>query len=560
MIQKVFVALTLVLLFLVQPQMVPTKEYSADRFDQAILVQADGSMLVRETVAFTFVGGPFTYVFRELPTYKTDGITILSASMDERTMPQGSGAGQVEIAYKDPIKVTWHFAPTSDQNHTFVLTYRVLGVVQKTQGADFLNWEALPTRYDYTIRSSTITVSYPEQAVLLDVPEVVRGSAHVATTPNIVIFSTHDLRPNTRLEIGLRFRPGSLIVNAPRWQKLNEQAQALILPYLVGGIMIFVVGSLFLAWLYLRYRRRRSFAYAEAPLITEPPDDLPAAVVGALLSKGPGWNSALATLFDLADRGVLTITQSPEKKWYQAHSDFVIEIQSQQADLRPHERGLLEMLFQTKKGLQSTINVSNMGRAYANRQKRFNDLLKQEMIELGFIDEQQQRVRRSFAIISSILPILASIAIVPCLVFGIPNGVWPIVFLPIGVMAMGVTALVLWGISSPLSDKGMQSAVGWKAFFHYLRDLLREKEPQPSPELFGEYLPYAASFGIADKWVKYFQKRHMDVTIPAWFHALARADDLSYFVMMVVATRAVGHSGGAGGHAGAAGGGASGAG
>src|SRR5215472_6200591 len=181
MVHRLIVAFSLVMLLLAQRQAVPTKEYSADRFDVSIAVQEGGSLIVTEAVTFKFVGGPFTFVFREIPTDKTDGISILSASMDDQTMQQGTGAGQVEIAYGNPVKVTWHFAPLSDQTHTFVLTYKVLGVFQKESDADVLNWEALPTNYDYVIRSSAIGVSYPDMAILIGTPEVVRGSAQVMT-------------------------------------------------------------------------------------------------------------------------------------------------------------------------------------------------------------------------------------------------------------------------------------------------------------------------------------------------------------------------------------------
>src|SRR6266571_2573931 len=183
MIHRLFIALSLLMLLLGQRLAIPAKEDSADRFDVAIAVQEGGSLIVTEAVTFKFVGGPFTFVFRDIPTDKTDGISILSASMDDQAMHQGTGAGQVEIAYGNPVKVTWHFAPVADQTHTFVLTYKVVGVFQKESDADVLNWEALPTNYDYAIRSSTISVSYPDRAILPGTPEVVRGSAQVTTSP-----------------------------------------------------------------------------------------------------------------------------------------------------------------------------------------------------------------------------------------------------------------------------------------------------------------------------------------------------------------------------------------
>ena len=562
MIHKLIMALSLVMLLLVQRQAAPAKDYTAERFDASIVVREGGSLLVTETVTFKFVGGPFTYVFRDIPTDKTDGIAIISAAIDDQTMQHGTGTGQVEITYGNPVKVTWHFAPVSDQTHTFVLTYQVMGVFQKAQNADVLNWIALPTDYPYAINSSIITVNYPEQAVLIDAPEVVRGSALVTTTPGTVVYSAHNLKPKTQLEIGLKFRSGSVITQAPQWQQLQELSIALIPPFLLGGLAIFVIGSLGMVWYYRRYRRKPAGIEVETLPITTPPDDLPPAVAGALLIQTPNWNNALSTLFDLAKREVLSISQSDQaKKWYRPQPEFLIELQSQPPDLRPHELGLLALLFETKKGMDSTTSISKISRTYTSRYKRFNNPLKQEMTAMGLLDTERQHIRRRFLVISLIVLILGCIAMLLSLLFGIPTGTWPMLFLSLGVIGVSITVAVLWGMFSTLSEKGMQDAARWKAFSRYLRDITHGKELDISQEVFERYLMYAATFGLAEKWVKYFQKQGMTV-VPPWFHSLASSnvDNLSYFVTMIAVSHAVGGSSGGGGGGGAAGGGASGAG
>jgi hypothetical protein len=562
MIHKLIVSFSLVILLLAQQQAVPAKDYTAERYDADIMVKEGGSLIVTETVTFKFMGGPFTYVFRNIPTDKTDGITIMSASMDDQTMQHGSGAGQVEITYGNPIKVTWHFAPVSDQTHTFVLTYQVLGVFQKAPDADVLKWIALPTDYTYTIGSSTITVSYPEQAILIGTPQVVQGPAQVTSAPGAWVFSAYNLKPKTHLEIELKFRSGSVITQAPQWQKLQELSISLIPPFLLGGLAIFVIGSLGMILYYRRYRHQPSIIEEETFPVTSPPDDLPPAMAGALLVQTPNWNNALSTLFDLAKRGVLSISQSDHpKKWYRMHPEFLIELQTQPPDLRPHELGLLALLFETKWGMESSTSISTISRTYTSRYKRFNNPLKQEMSAMGLFDTERQHIRRRFLVISLLLLILGCIAFLLCLLFGIPTGTWPSLFLPLGVIGISITVAVLWGIFSTLSEKGMQDAARWKVFSLYLRDITSGKELEISQEVFESYLMYAATFGLAEKWVKYFQKQGM-VVVPSWFHSLAttNVDNLSHFVTMIAVTHAVGGSSGAGGGGGAAGGGASGAG
>ena len=58
------------------------KPYRAERFDSQIVVEPGGAIVVTETIRFAFGPDEFTYVYRELPSRRTDGLTILEASMD----------------------------------------------------------------------------------------------------------------------------------------------------------------------------------------------------------------------------------------------------------------------------------------------------------------------------------------------------------------------------------------------------------------------------------------------------------------------------------------------
>ncbi len=57
MIQCLCLALATLMLFFAQPA-APAKTYSAQQFNQAISVQQDGSLLVKETVIFTSIKLP----------------------------------------------------------------------------------------------------------------------------------------------------------------------------------------------------------------------------------------------------------------------------------------------------------------------------------------------------------------------------------------------------------------------------------------------------------------------------------------------------------------------
>src|SRR5258708_4424593 len=404
-------------------QTLPAKDYSADRFDAQITVQNDRTLLFKETVVFNFVGGPFSFVYRDIPTDKTDSIAIQSAYMDDRLFSEGTGSGQVEIIRDNPIQVTWHFAPTSDATHTFVLNYRVQGVVQREQNVYACYGEALATQYDYTIRYSTITVTYPQQATLLDSPQVRQGTATISTVPNEVTFSASNLSANTLLEIGLRFAPGSLITQPPHWQQQQEFIDALILPFFSAGIVVFLLGTFLLILYYRRQRRHIPFDVEQNARLSEPPDNLPPAIAGTLLHSKPSWNQALATLFDLviyylglantpaswnqalatlfdlADRGIVGFVVTPDDKpgtgfsiWdvgYISETHYLLERRYQPDDLARYERVLLAILFSGTQ--RNTIAMTSLSAVYSSHDLVFTELLKRDMLARGFFDPQRQR-------------------------------------------------------------------------------------------------------------------------------------------------------------------------
>jgi hypothetical protein len=201
------------------------KDSKAERFDVLMDVQPDGSLLVTETVVFHFQGGPFTFVFREIERRNLDDLQILEVLLNGATLPAGAGAGQAEIAGDDPIRVTWHFAPTSDSTHEFILRYRVEGAIQTGAEGDLLHWIAIPTDHDYRIAAASVTLTYPAGARLSEGPTLNRA------------FETRQLDTGYRLSVGqmdknedliltARFPAGSLVGTPPDWQVRQEAADS----------------------------------------------------------------------------------------------------------------------------------------------------------------------------------------------------------------------------------------------------------------------------------------------------------------------------------------------
>ncbi len=563
MFKRLFLWLAVLLLCAVPLSVGAAKSYSAERFDVDWNLTESGLLEVTETVVFRFEGGPFTYVYRDLPTDYSDGIWGIEASLDGQPLAQGTQAGQVEIDGDNPIKVTWHFAPTSDSNHTFQLRYNIFGVIRSEGHADLFWWNALPTDYEYDIASTTVRLTFPPGLQPSGPPEVRRGAAQVTQGAGQVTWSTRDIKSKTPLTVALPFPSGSLIAAPPVWQTRAAAAQEAMPGFLVaaGALLAAGIAALWAVW--ARGRRPETALGSAALRSSVLPDQTPSAIAGTLVAADakPGATQALGALFSLAQRGVLVIEESLEKHWYRPHEFSVRLVDPAPRDLRPHEQGLLDLLFMQKAGRTNTIKLSDVGTRLTTKLSRFSQPLTEELLAARLIDPERQATAKRFMLIGVGL----LLTIIPLGALGVvfmPRvGGWPFLLVAV-VFLMGIAAFILAAAYSPLSDEGEREAARWKGFQKYLKDVVKGREPAWDLKLFDSYLPYATAFGLAEGWAKAFQKRG-GAEIPTWFRAVADAGDggVASFIAMTSAAQSVGSSGAGGaGGGGAGGGGGSGAG
>lgn len=550
----------LVSLILVTPVMAE-KAYYAERFDVLIMVQEDGSALVTETVEFHFSGDPFTFAFREVSAVETDGITFLEAGMDGSPLELGDKPGQVEVNPGDPMRVTWHFAPTAPEaTHVFTLRYRAEGVVRAGE-ADTLIWRAVPEEHDYRIANSAITLTFPAQAKPLETFSLDRNF-EATRDGQQVILTTRELGEDESLVLTARFEPGSLTTITPRWQTNRDQSRAAVtkaLPFgLISALGVLLLGG-FGLFTYSRTQDRELNIPASVST-ANPPADVPPAVIGKLTGQ---QSYQLGALFDLAQRGVLEIE---EAKGFLGSRKYLLVRKETGFPLQPHEQGLLEAIFKKN---EREINLSEVGTRLASKKNLIDEPLEEELVQRGWLDPERKQVRNRMMTLGVMGLLMTGGLLCAGLLLGVTTFSVAPVWLPwFAITGGAVTGLFLlcvivvsYGASySILTPAGEEQSAHWKGFGEYLRSASKGREPAIRPDFFERYLPYAAAFGVGVGWAKYHEKLG-GVPLPAWFHGMAGSDgNFGSVVAAMSATDSSFSSGGAGGGAGASGGGASGAG
>src|SRR5215212_297626 len=96
--------------------------FFAERYNSRIEVLHGGTLRVIETITLRFDEGTFTQFYRVVPRRLSDGVEIVSATLDGQVLPAGEGPGHVQVSGSSQVRVTWKFAPVSNSTHTFQLT------------------------------------------------------------------------------------------------------------------------------------------------------------------------------------------------------------------------------------------------------------------------------------------------------------------------------------------------------------------------------------------------------------------------------------------------------
>jgi uncharacterized protein (TIGR04222 family) len=528
------------------PEAADAKDYTAQRFDVSIRALDDGSIQVTETVRMTFEGGPFTYLSREIPLRRTDGIDILGASMDGRVLARGTDPGQFDVRIKESrVAIRWHFDSTSDRTHAFRLSYVARGVLREDSGAHVLEWQALPGEHRYGIADSRITL---DGAVFDGEPQIrARGVVDVRAkrSERGWTIETREIEPNGWVALAA---PATLAAGVvPRWQQRERRQHALV-PRLMQYAAIVTVVSLALVLLIWRQDPSPPILDDQGTVDTPPVPRSPA-VAAAILAGGHSTNShAPGVLFDLAARNVVTVTESEgrlKRRFTLARNEGITA--------KPHEATLLDVMFKGERSVEFSKAASRLARGG----RSFRHAVNEELRRLGLTDESRQAVRHRLFVVGIALGVL-SVAVAILLIVT-DAGPWGLA-IPLGMDVAAVVALGLAATRAELSDEGLRERQQWRAFRKSLKGSLGSTAPMgpsgPEPSAL-RYLPYVAAMGLAVPLSRYLRKHGTAASLPPWFRGLAGSDGSAAFATFVgttaTSTGGASASGGAGGGSSSAG-------
>ncbi|MCD6289413.1 MAG: DUF2207 domain-containing protein, partial [Anaerolineae bacterium] len=301
-----------------------------DRWDVDITVLKDGTFRVVERQTIEFTSGTFTFGTRGVNVQRLDHISGVRVQEGDRVFQESSsGEPWTFTTYMDgnEFKIKWYFPPTSDSRHTYTIAYTVHGGLRYYSEGDQLWWKAVVANRAFPVRSSRVTVQIPEPA------KVQKWAAYgVASTAKqldehtVVFQATKEIPPGQEFEVRVQFTPGVVAGKPQPWQQRADAEAAaqeklaewdrrwrpLINLLMIAIGLLLVVGGPAVLYLLWYTRGRDAPVKLPADYLIDPPSDIPPGVAGTLVDERADMEDIIATIVDLARRGVITIEEVHE--------------------------------------------------------------------------------------------------------------------------------------------------------------------------------------------------------------------------------------------------------
>ena len=419
-------------------------------------------------------------------------------------------------------------APITNQPQSFRIEYTVTGAIRVYEGGDELGWTAIPDdHYGFPILSSTITVELPpgfapREGIDPIITDGAPGEIQVNGT-TVKAIATRIIGGDESFKIGLQY-PHDPNARMPVWQAAFDEQQAYeqnVAPLVNLGALLIALVLLVggpLGVYYVWYTRGRDPEIGPVPeYLTEPPSDLPPAVVGTLVDERADLRDVLSTLIDLAHRGYVVIEEEREDTGLFGlggkKSSFVFKrTDKDTATLRTFERDVLDKVF----GRSMERSLDALKNKFYKYIPALQANLYDELVAEEFFGRKPDDTRRIWSGLGGallVIPIVLGVVIAST-----SEDVNPILFLiPVALGITGVLVSIVGQHMPAKTRKGALEAAKWQAFYRYLRNLDRYDSAESVAERFDEFLPYAVAFGMERSWVRRFSQVET-VPIPYWYY------------------------------------------
>ena len=496
-------------------------------FKMQALVEPTGTVQVNETLTAHF-DGSWNGLVRQIPLLarRPGGLEPLGLQVISITDPAGRPYRYESSHQGSELSLKIFIPDAENASRTALITYRLKRGLRFYPDHDEFNWNVIGNGWKVPIERASARVQLPPAVAQLHASVYTghRGArerdATLATgTTTVSSTTTRQLEPGESFTLAVGFAKGLVPSPSPLTQLIWwwQGRLALLLPLLSAGVL----GGL---W----WNTGRDPALGSVAVVYEPPEGLPAAVLGSLVAEQVSPSALGATLVGLAVKGQLRIEQQ-QRMFLKLSKRFVFTLlsdQAQRSQLLPHETYLIETLFpSTEPG--AMVSTDELRDKYYVHVPGFERLVKQAVVAEKFFRRWPGTVR-ALTLFSGLalagVAVLLAMAVLPRDIVLLQWEAHPLLTFGSLALTAGLVGLFAWIMPSrtPRGVSVLRRTLGFQEFLR-LVEAPRMERVVLTPELFERFLPYAMVAGLTRPWTAAFKGILM--TSPNWY--VGRGDSFS---------------------------------
>ena len=486
------------------------KQLTWERLDVDLTVQPNGDLRVIETNVISFTAGRFSFGYRDINQSRLTDISDISA-VDQSGTPMRL---ETSVSETGDYRIKYYLnTPAERERRTVKLAYTVSGATRYYPEGDQIYWAAVfAQRNGFPVMHSTVTLHLPGNSDATKTEAY--GPAHEidgAGERTVIYRATAPINSGVEFEVRAQFPHGAITGNAPAWQqafdtqrKYDEEVKPKNDILVMLAALLALVGGPALALVLWVTRGKDPNVGLVADWISEPPPIAPG-LAGTLMDESADMQDVVATLFDLAKRGAITLEES-------GGNDYVIRRGTAAAvALAGHEQKLLGAL-QLGDG-ESTL--SGLKNKFYTSLDQIKSALYAELVAQKLYANNPPKVRSTYQSFAFMVLVLALVG--GCggavMLSAVTNYA---VCLPIGGLASALAFFVIARHMPVRTRPGAEMRAKVEAFKKYLANIEKYTDLQEAKDQFGKYLPWAIAFGLERSWVRKFAA--VDAPVPDWYY------------------------------------------
>ena len=508
--------LLLTLFVALSPAHAQSKSLEWLRLDADITVMPNGDLQIAETNVINFTNGSFSFGYRDINMARITDVTNITVEEDGQQLET-----EVVNTENNTLRIKYYFlTPASDEQRTFILHYTVVGATRYYEGGDQVFWSVVyADRNGFPVRNSTGIVRLPNGATATNAEAYGARADVKGLNESVVIANALEPIPSGNIfEVRVQFPHGIITGSAPPWQQefdqqrdYDEKVKPTINLFTLLISALVAIGGPALAIVLYNTKGRDPNVGLVAEYLSEPPAIEPG-LAGTLIDEKADMQDVIATLVDLARRGVLKMAEAPtsELGGLITTNNWVFS-QGEKFDqaLKPFEARLVSGLG-IANGDKSLSGLRN--KFYTNVPKIQSDLY-DALVKEGFYNHAPNATRSSYQALAVGIAVLAVIAFCVSTILSVFTDF--AICIPFG---LGLTAVVFFIIAGKMparTRKGAEMMMRVAAFKRYMENVEKYTDLQASKDLFDKYLPFAIAFNLDRSWMNKFAK--VDAPVPPWY-------------------------------------------